>query len=71
MLNVWHINKQLYLLEQLNPVPLKPPSHSQSKEPSLSVQVALEWHGLLEHSLMSKKIIQETNSNLLKEAKIF
>jgi hypothetical protein len=71
VLNVWHINKKLYLLEQLNPVPLYPTSHSQSNEPSLSVHVALGWHGLPEHSLMSKKIIQETNNNLLKEAKIF
>jgi hypothetical protein len=32
---------KIYLLEQLNPFPEYPTLHSQSKEPSLSVQVAL------------------------------
>ena len=45
------------LLEQLNPFPEYPTLHLQTKEPSLSVQVALGWHGLLEHSLMSIKIV--------------
>jgi hypothetical protein len=64
-------NEKIYLLEQLNPFPEYPTLHSQSKEPSLSVQVALGWHGLLEHSLMSKKIIQVTNNKGWKKGQIF
>jgi hypothetical protein len=36
----------------------------------LSVKVALWWHGLLEHSLISKKIIQVTNNKWLKKRKL-
>jgi hypothetical protein len=34
-------NEKIYLLEQLNPFPEYPTLDSQSKEPSLSVKVAL------------------------------
>ena len=46
--------KWLALLIQFSPFPENPTLHSQSKEPSLSVQLALTSHGLREeHSLMS------------------
>jgi hypothetical protein len=59
--------RKIYLLEQLNPFPEYPALHPQTKEPSLSVHVALCWHGLLEHSLLSKKITQITNNMWLEE----
>ena len=40
---------------QLNPSPSKPSLHVQQKLPSVSVQLALEWHGYVSssHSLIS------------------
>ena len=37
-------------------LPSQPGAHKQEKYPSSSIHVALFWHGLLEHSLISVQI---------------
>ena len=51
------VNEILRSLVQFNPFPENPSLHSHSKDPSLSIQLALAAHGLTKHSSISIKLI--------------
>ena len=54
-----------FLPEHTNPSPVNPVLHSHMYDPSVSEQVALEWHPLpVLHSSMSKRKIQKYQSTL-------